>query len=612
MAGTGRKQGERQHWRLVQKLQSSSRRFASVMSALVAKYDHPFAEDKLVHIATLTYETPAGLRVWGGKIVTQAVFQNTQISLEKEGYSIGNMTQSTFIDFESNGVDESLVQRNGDVILKNDSFLSLPENDLDKKYMTQVDVILEDDHPRMIMLDSFSKRRTQNPPKILSVEDNPKALLGCSSNGSRKNYGIPVKPASALQGPQNTRMVAVPPNQSLLVWRARKSSSVRSLGDTASEDEESAQDLTLSDIYAEMLCSVYKCLPSQKMGPISTKKYISKGWFPKMRKFSITLTVESSFLKISKKFQVIPREKNSLICRKDYKQNFLPCSKPDNIVKYSKLLTTDSSPLSVKASPHNLSTQESPFRTRNVRQVAPSPSRSHMGSQSPATPRLCLPPALISAKERLHPLQQGISGRDVLGQERYLSRSLVMPRMLQTPKNAPLSQERLSQKPTASDASETCPKTDFPRQKVTKARKALSFCTEQTPCNAWDVIDSMFDTYSQETTHWAQELLFLKKSGQKSKVLTESKFRGSLEALGPCHGPQKPQKSASLPGITRDSLCETVAMLHHAASPRATPEGDFSSPTKRRKVSSLQTWDHFGPSKMRDKVLQERERWLPR
>ncbi|XP_036625347.1 Holliday junction recognition protein isoform X2 [Trichosurus vulpecula] len=510
--------------------------------------------------------------------------------------------RSTFPDVDSTGFDESLVQRNGALSLKGDSLQSLPENDLDKKYMTRVDVILEDDHPRMIMFDSFSKRKAQKTPKILSAEDSLKALLGCSGNGPGKNRGIAVKPTSAFQGPQESRMVAVPPDQSLLAWRAWRASRNTSLGDTVFEDEGPAQELTLSDIYAEMLCSLSKCLPSQKMGLISTKKYISKGWFPKMRKLNVTLTMESSFLKISQNFQVIPSEKNSLICRKDYKQNFLPCSEPDTVVKDSKLLATDSSPLALKASLPNRSTRKSPSRTRDVRQAAPSPSWSHMGYRSPAIPRLCLPPALTSAKEKLYPLQQGTPGKDVLGQERNLSRSLVMPRMLQTPKNAPISQERRYQRHSASDASEPCPKTGFPREKVMKARKSLPFCMEQIPCKAQNVIDSMFDTYSQETTQWAQELLFLKKSGQKSNVLTQSRFGDSLEGLGLCNGPREAQKAASPQGITRDSLRETVTMLHRAASPRATSKGEFSSPTKRRKVSSSQTWDHFSPSKMRDKA----------
>ncbi|XP_078010777.1 Holliday junction recognition protein isoform X2 [Phascolarctos cinereus] len=500
-------------------------------------------------------------------------------------------------DVKSNGVDESLVQRNSDVSLKDDSLRSLAESDLDKKYMTRVDVILEDDHPKMVRFDSFSRKKAQKTPKILSTKGRPKALLGCCGNGPWENYGIPVKPTSPFQGPPDTSMLHVPPNQSLLAWRARRSGS---LGDTAFEGEEAAQNLTLSDIYAEMLCSLSKCLPSQKMGLVSTNKYTSKGWFPKKRRLNITLTMESSFLKISQKFQIIPGEKNSLICRKDYKQNFLPCIEPDTIVNNSELLTTSSSPLALKVTLHNRSTQDSPSRPRDMRQVSPSSLQSHMGSRSPATPRLCLPPA-PSAKERFRPLQQGVPGRDVLGQERCLSRSLVMPRMLQTPKNSPLSHERLSQEHSASDTSETGPKTGVPR-KVTKARKSLPFCMEKIPCKARDVIDSMFDTYSQETTQWARELLFLKKSGQKSKVLSQSKFGDSVEGLGPWDGPQEPQKAASPRVVARYSLYETVNMLHCPALPRAISKGDFSSPTKRRKVSSSQTWDHFSPSKMRDKA----------
>ncbi|XP_068959356.1 Holliday junction recognition protein-like isoform X2 [Petaurus breviceps papuanus] len=562
MAAAGRRQPEWRSRQLLQKLQCSSQRFSGVMRTLLAKYDRPFEGDSLVHITTLTYQSPEGLRVWGGRRVTRDIFQNVKTSLEKEDYHIGNIMRSPFTDVRSNGFDESLVQKNGDISLK---------------------------------MYSFGNREVPKFPKILSTKDSPKALLGCSCNGPGKNSGIPVKSTSSCRGPHDTRVVAMPPNRSLLAWRARMSSP---LGDTALQNEECAQDLTLSDIYAEMLCSLYKCLPSQKMVLISTKKYISKAWFPKKRKLNVTLTMKRSFLKNSQKFRVIPGEQSGLICRKDPKQICLPCSEADPIVQDRELLSTKSSPLALKGSLPRHSTQESPSRTKDVRQATPSPSRSHVGSQSPATPSLCLPPA----KERLHPVQQGTPGRDVLGQERHLSRPLVMPRMLQTPKNAPLSQERLYRKRSASDASETCPKTGFPRDKFTKARKFLPSCMEKTPCKGRGVIDSMFDKYFQETTQWAQELLFLKKSGPKSNVLTQSKFRHSLKGLGPCDDPQETQKAASPHRITRNSLYETVTALPCAVSPRATSKGDFSSLTKRQKVSSSQTWDHSSPSKIRHKA----------
>ncbi|XP_074090756.1 uncharacterized protein LOC141521768 [Macrotis lagotis] len=607
-----RRRRQRQQWgQLMEKLQASSRQFTSIMGNLVAKYNHPFEGDTLVHMSTLTYQTPLGLREWGGKLVTKRILQNIQISLEKE-YSIDEVTQSTVTDIKG---------KRNDNILKNDNLQSLAENDLDKKSVVRVDVILEDEHPRLIEVNSFSKKNHQSHPMILSS----KAFLDHSSNGPWKTNGIPDHPTSSLQGPQD---IQVSPNQSLVAWRAKRNHLSRSLCVTTCEDEESAQDLKLSDIYAEMLYSLFKCLPSQKSNLVSTNKYTSKVRSSKKRRLS-TFTMENSFLKMNQKFQIIPGEENSLIGRKNFKQNILPYSEPNSVAKDNELLTIDpicfpsvSSPSSaLRGALYNLSIQQSPSRTTDGRQAVPSPSQaalsvpllnlsiqqscsrtmvgrqaasspsqSSMGSQSPSAFSLCLPPNLTSAKERFHSLQHSSPEGDTSRQERLLSRSIGMPRLPQTPKNAPLSHERLCEEFLASAPSEACPRTGFPRKNETGTRKALPFGMRQT-CKAQDSIDTMFEVYSQGIIQWAQ-LLSLRKFRQKSKMLTASPW-DDLQGL---------QKSASPQGIARNSLFETVSTMDYTALPRTTLKEDFSSPTKRRKVSDSQTWESFNSSKMRDKM----------
>ncbi|XP_074045774.1 uncharacterized protein LOC141489058 [Macrotis lagotis] len=744
--------------RLMVMLRASGRRFASLMSKLVAKYNHPFEDDALVRMDSLTYQTPQGLRKWGGRLVTKRtrILQTIQTSLEKE-YSIDKVTQSTVTDVKG--------KRNVDNFLKNDSIRSLPENDLDKKCMARVDVILEDEHPKLIKVDSFSKENQQSYPMILSS----KPFFDHSRNGPWKTNGIPDHPTSS---PQDAEMS---PNQSLIDWRAKRKHLSRSLCVTTFEDEESAQDLTLSDIYVEMLYSLFKCLPSQKSVLVSTNKYASKVWVQKKKSLNITFTMRNSFLKLNQTFEIISDEKNSLICRKDFKQNILPYSEQNSVAKDNELLPIGptcfpsvSSPssalrgplynLSIQESPsrsmdgrratlspslaaqkgtlhihsiqespsrsidgrqaapsppraalrgtlhnhsiqespsrsmdgrqaapspsrealrktlynlsiqesssrsmdgrqatlspsraslrrtlrnhsiqespsrsidgrqatlspslaaqrgtlynhsiqespsrsidqrqaahspsqeplkktlYNLSIQESPSRTMVERQAVPSPSQSSMGSQSPSALNLCLPPNLTSAKERFCPLKQSSEG------DTSKQGSMGMPWLPQTPKNAPLPHERLCQELSASAPSEACPGTGFPRKKG--ARKALPFGMEQTTCKAQDSIDSIFDAYSQETTRWAQELLSLRKSRQKSKMLTPSKLEDSLEGFIPRDGLQGLQKAAFPQGIARNSSCETVPTVHCTTLPRTTLKEDFFSPTKRRKVLDSQT-----------------------
>uniref|UniRef100_A0A8D2ASC8 Holliday junction recognition protein n=1 Tax=Sciurus vulgaris TaxID=55149 RepID=A0A8D2ASC8_SCIVU len=54
---------------LLRKLRNNRRRFQRRMQQLIEKYNHPFEDDLLVQMSTLTYQTPQGLKIWGGKLI---------------------------------------------------------------------------------------------------------------------------------------------------------------------------------------------------------------------------------------------------------------------------------------------------------------------------------------------------------------------------------------------------------------------------------------------------------------------------------------------------------------------------------------------------------------
>ncbi|KAL4840526.1 hypothetical protein H8958_001878 [Nasalis larvatus] len=56
---------------LLQKLRASRRRFQRRMQLLIEKYNQPFEDSPVVQMATLTYETPQGLRIWGGRLIKE-------------------------------------------------------------------------------------------------------------------------------------------------------------------------------------------------------------------------------------------------------------------------------------------------------------------------------------------------------------------------------------------------------------------------------------------------------------------------------------------------------------------------------------------------------------
>ncbi|XP_048200290.1 Holliday junction recognition protein [Perognathus longimembris pacificus] len=68
---------------LLRRLSDSRRRFQRRMQQLIEKYSQPFEDDPLVQMATLTYETPQGLRIWGGKLIKEKKKKTIQDSARK-------------------------------------------------------------------------------------------------------------------------------------------------------------------------------------------------------------------------------------------------------------------------------------------------------------------------------------------------------------------------------------------------------------------------------------------------------------------------------------------------------------------------------------------------
>nr|XP_058155846.1 Holliday junction recognition protein isoform X3 [Dasypus novemcinctus] len=64
---------------LVRKLQDSRCRFQRRMQQLIEKYNQPFEDAPLVQMTTLTYETPQGLRIWGGGLIKEMNTEQIQV-----------------------------------------------------------------------------------------------------------------------------------------------------------------------------------------------------------------------------------------------------------------------------------------------------------------------------------------------------------------------------------------------------------------------------------------------------------------------------------------------------------------------------------------------------
>ncbi|KAM4835874.1 Holliday junction recognition protein [Thomomys bottae] len=64
---------------LLRRLSDSRHRFQRRMQQLIEKYSQPFEDDPLVQMATLTYETSQGLRIWGGKLIKERKKKTIQV-----------------------------------------------------------------------------------------------------------------------------------------------------------------------------------------------------------------------------------------------------------------------------------------------------------------------------------------------------------------------------------------------------------------------------------------------------------------------------------------------------------------------------------------------------
>ncbi|XP_058520285.1 Holliday junction recognition protein [Ochotona princeps] len=257
---------------LLRELGDSRRRFQSRMRQLVEKYNQPFENDPLVEMATLTYETPQGLRIWGGRLVKErsdvpiqvkrnsstppAVARGRELSVDSTG--------GLEADSEGSAVDASPDREAAA------SWAATPvvpqgplETELRWKYLTQVDILLQDAE----FFERAARRDGQDPCWTLATPAPGNADVG------------PAKPASSPQEwgpscPGSADTTMVPEDASLCLLGTDRNSSCGSQG-WATKD---MCDVTISDLYAGMLRSMSRLLSTRPAGVISTRTSFLRAW----------------------------------------------------------------------------------------------------------------------------------------------------------------------------------------------------------------------------------------------------------------------------------------------------------------------------------------------
>ncbi|XP_028611192.1 Holliday junction recognition protein [Grammomys surdaster] len=278
-----------QYLRLHQHLKESRSRFQTLMQRLIAKYNQPFEDDPLVQMATLTYQTPYGLRIWGGKLIKKGDEEQMQGPFVKmidrlNGQAPEGDSESSSVNASLEGEEDwpscSLTKRevSGDTEQHQPT---VPGNtlktDLRRKYLTQVDILLQDAE----YFKNAEKGGGQTtvmtwvPPVTSAVTPAP----GCQDSMSAKSFGGPELSASSSrdQDPCPADMTIVTRNDSSLVGTSSNSISSQSL------EVDGVCNVTISELYDGMMHSMSRLLRSQPACIISTKTHINRNWQPRKR-----------------------------------------------------------------------------------------------------------------------------------------------------------------------------------------------------------------------------------------------------------------------------------------------------------------------------------------
>ncbi|XP_073928143.1 Holliday junction recognition protein isoform X2 [Castor canadensis] len=268
---------------LLRKLKNSRSRFQIRMQQLIEKYNQPFEDDPLVQMATLTYETPQGLRIWGGKLIKERRKGQIQDPLVNEVDRTDGPVQAEAKDSESSDAKAPLDQEDPFACALMPAVPWSPlKDELRRKYLTQVDLLLQD----ASVFEDADKGSGKDTAMTLvpSLASPAVPAPGHCGNISTMNPGDPAKPVSSPRewdpsSPCPTSMAVASGNDSLSLLETSSNSCLSSQTLEASD----ICNVTISDLYAGMLHSMSRLLSMKPSSIISTKTFIVQNWNPRRR-----------------------------------------------------------------------------------------------------------------------------------------------------------------------------------------------------------------------------------------------------------------------------------------------------------------------------------------
>ncbi|KAM5326131.1 Holliday junction recognition protein [Glossophaga mutica] len=238
---------------LLQKLRDSRRRFQRHMQQLLEKYNQPFEDAPVVQMSTLTYQTPRGLRVWGGSLVKNQdegqVQGSPEVTASRNDGPVhpaaggdelpAPSAQDLGPDSKSSDADVTFHQED---LAAAASLAAVPwsplKDELRRKYLSQADALLQD--------------------------------AECNGRGSGNDTRVALVPPPA-SSPRPARDMAVALRDDSVSWQETSGGSFSSSQSYAADD---LCDVTVSDLYAGMLHSMSRLLSARSACVISTKTFI--------------------------------------------------------------------------------------------------------------------------------------------------------------------------------------------------------------------------------------------------------------------------------------------------------------------------------------------------
>ncbi|XP_065786700.1 Holliday junction recognition protein [Muntiacus reevesi] len=271
---------------LLRKLRDSHCRFQRRMQQLIEKYNHPFEDGPVVQMSTLTYKTPQGLRIWGGRLVKSSSTGHMQVSpVKTDGRTEGPMQvpardlelsppDTPADDSKSSDADTTFFQEE---VIAGNLMPAVPwspsKNELRRKYLTQVDILLQDEG--CLECAGYRVRKDTHVTLVPSLASPTRPAQGYCGDISEDSPGGPLQPPlSPREGDAShscsAGLAVVPRGDGI------------PLQGTGGEAEDVC-NATLSDLYAGMLHSMSRLLGARPSCIISTKTLIGQNWSSRRR-----------------------------------------------------------------------------------------------------------------------------------------------------------------------------------------------------------------------------------------------------------------------------------------------------------------------------------------